>query len=79
MANTINRAIFEIAKRSEKKNREYLVSSFANVGPLIPMLETLDNQVLYGRRGTGKTHILPISWTISRSRIMLAYTLICGI
>lgn len=57
MANIINRAIFEIAKRSEKKNREYLVSSFANVGPLIPMLETLDNQVLYGRRGTGKTHI----------------------
>ena len=57
MANVINRAIFEIAKRSEKKNREYLVSSFTNVGPLIPMLETLDNQVLYGRRGTGKTHI----------------------
>lgn len=57
MANIINKAIFEIAKRSEKKNREYLVSSFANVGPLILMLETLDNQVLYGRRGTGKTHI----------------------
>lgn len=57
MANAINKAIFEIAKRSEKKNREYLVSSFANVGSLIPMLETLDNQVLYGRRGTGKTHI----------------------
>lgn len=57
MANVINGAIYEIAKRSEKKNREYLVSSFVNVGSLIPILKTLDNQVLYGRRGTGKTHI----------------------
>lgn len=57
MTNPINSAIFEIAKRSEKKSREYLVSSFVDVGPLFALLRTVDNQILYGRRGTGKTHI----------------------
>lgn len=57
MTSPINSAIFEIAKRSEKKSREYLVSSFVDVGPLFSLLKTQDNQILYGRRGTGKTHI----------------------
>lgn len=58
MPTLINSAIFEIAKRSEKKSRNYLVSSFVDVGPLFSLLKTVDNQILYGRRGTGKTHIL---------------------
>ncbi len=58
MASTINSAIFEIVKRSEKQSRQHLVDSFVEVGALYSVLRTADNQILYGRRGTGKTHIL---------------------
>lgn len=58
MASVINNAIFEIVKRSEKQSRQHLVASFVEVGALYAVLRTPDNQILYGRRGTGKTHIL---------------------
>ena len=57
MPSLINSTIFEIVKRSEKQNRQHLVASFVEVGALYTVLCTPDNQILYGRRGTGKTHI----------------------
>ena len=34
------------------------METFVNVGPLQALLQSKDNQVLFGRRGTGKTHAL---------------------
>lgn len=56
--NIINESILKIAKRSETKNRDYLVKTFVSVGPLSTIMTNKDHEVIYGRRGTGKTHAL---------------------
>lgn len=50
--------ILQMPLRADKWEEEQLVQTFVNVGPLIPILKGANNHVLYGRRGTGKTHIL---------------------
>jgi hypothetical protein len=47
-----------IQRRSEKASPELLRRTFVDVGLLIPLLSITDNQALFGRRGTGKTHVL---------------------
>jgi hypothetical protein len=47
-----------IQRRSEKASPEVLRKTFVDVGPLIVLLSITDNQALFGRRGTGKTHVL---------------------
>lgn len=47
-----------IAKRAEKSVPEHLVKSFVDIGPLFTTLSNNDNQIIFGRRGTGKTHLL---------------------
>ena len=54
----INRLLMRIARRAEKSSAEYLARTFVPVEPLPVLLDTPDNVVLYGRRGTGKTHLL---------------------
>lgn len=39
-------------------DRDKLVATFVSTGPLFAILSTSDNQIIYGRRGTGKTHAL---------------------
>lgn len=51
-------AILRIVKRADKCDKDILVDTFVNLGSLIPLLCGCDNHILYGRRGTGKTHIL---------------------
>lgn len=58
MASIINTAIFKLLKRSEKYDNKHLVDTFVDVGPLFTLLQNADHQILYGRRGTGKTHAL---------------------
>lgn len=55
---TIKDAILQIQLRADKWDDDSLVKSFVNVGPLIPLLNGENNQVIFGRRGTGKTHVL---------------------
>ena len=45
-------------RRADKWDEEVLVKTFVNIGPLIPTLLGVNNQILFGRRGTGKTHVL---------------------
>lgn len=54
----INKTLIKIAKRAEKIESQELINSFVDVGPLMTVLNTIDNQVVFGRRGTGKTHAL---------------------
>lgn len=55
---TINTAILKLAKRAETYDRQHLIDSFVDVGPLLTLLSNQDSQILFGRRGTGKTHVL---------------------
>lgn len=55
---TVQDAILQIQLRADKWDDNSLVKSFVKVGPLIPLLDSENNQIIYGRRGTGKTHVL---------------------
>lgn len=54
----INTVLLKLAKRAEVYDRQHLIDSFVDVGPLFTLLSNPDNQILFGRRGTGKTHVL---------------------
>jgi hypothetical protein len=58
MNKLLNLAFLGIAKRAETSARERLIQTFVDVGPLFTLLNSLDHQVIFGRRGTGKTHAL---------------------
>jgi hypothetical protein len=50
----------KLAKRAEKLKPDHLVKSFVDVGPTYTLLSSTDNQIMFGRRGTGKTHFLSV-------------------
>jgi hypothetical protein len=52
---SLNRELNRIPKRAEQQQAERLRDTFVDSGVAIA-LETIDHQILYGRRGTGKTH-----------------------
>lgn len=54
----ILRAILAIGRRADTVDVETLQSSFVGVGSIDMRLSSPDHQVIYGRRGTGKTHTL---------------------
>jgi len=56
----IVQAISNISQRAERqRDITKIVDSYVEVG-ILPQLNNNNNQILYGRRGTGKTHILKI-------------------
>lgn len=58
MTDELSKLLINLSKRAEKNDTQVLVDSFVDVGPLSTVLTTTDNQILYGRRGTGKTHAM---------------------
>lgn len=58
MDNLMNTAFLRISKRAETSERAKLLETFVDVGSLFTVLGSTDHQVIYGRRGTGKTHAL---------------------
>ena len=51
-------AISGISKRAERqRDIDKIINSYVEVG-ILPQLLNNNNQILFGRRGTGKTHIL---------------------
>jgi hypothetical protein len=54
----INTAFLGIQRRAESVDRQTLVQTFVDIGPLFAVLSSRDHQIVYGRRGTGKTHAL---------------------
>jgi hypothetical protein len=56
--NKINELLLQIAKRAERKDDDYLVKSFVQLDHVFTLLKCEDNQIIHGRRGTGKTHLL---------------------
>lgn len=53
---TLNLAFMKMQRRAEANEWNKLVSTFVDSGSLFTLLSSLDHQVIYGRRGTGKTH-----------------------
>lgn len=47
-----------IPRRAESTDRSVLAMTFVAAGSFSAMLHSTDHQILYGRRGTGKTHAL---------------------
>jgi hypothetical protein len=56
--NEINATLLKLSKRAETYDREHLIRTFVDLGPLFSILSNKDHEILYGRRGTGKTHAL---------------------
>ncbi|MHA7846578.1 ORC-CDC6 family AAA ATPase [Serratia sp. D1N4] len=56
----INSILMRLAKRAEKLQPDHLIRSFVDVGPTYTLLSSNDNQIMFGRRGTGKTHFLAV-------------------
>lgn len=54
----LNTAFLKLPLRAEGEEPSLLVQTFVDAGHLFTMLSNDDHQVLYGRRGTGKTHAL---------------------
>jgi ATPase subunit of ABC transporter with duplicated ATPase domains len=53
-------AVSRILQRSEREqNTEQLIRTYVDTGVLL-QLQNDNNQILYGRRGTGKTHVLRV-------------------
>jgi hypothetical protein len=53
-----NQALMRIPRRAESTDRSILAMTFVAAGSFSAMLHSADHQILYGRRGTGKTHAL---------------------
>lgn len=64
----INIAFLKLPLRAEGEDPSLLVKTFVDVAHLFTMLSNDDHQVLYGRRGTGKTHALKFLVEHTRTR-----------
>jgi hypothetical protein len=64
----IARALVQLTKRAETADPATLVQTFVDIGTLLPSISTRDNQVVFGRRGTGKTHALVYILETAKSR-----------
>ncbi|WP_132114429.1 hypothetical protein [Actinocrispum wychmicini] len=54
----LNQALMRIPRRAESTDRRALAATYVMAGSFSAMLHSTDHQILYGRRGTGKTHAL---------------------
>lgn len=58
MGLSIHDCLIRVEKRAERAGDAKLTETFVDASPLLSSAQTKDNQVIFGRRGTGKTHIL---------------------
>jgi hypothetical protein len=64
----LNTALLKLARRAESVDPQKLVQTFVDIGPLMALLSSADHQIVYGRRGTGKTHALLYSAEEAKKR-----------
>lgn len=53
------KAVSRVHQRAEKQTFEKLLETYVDVG-ILPQLENDNSQIIYGRRGTGKTHVTKV-------------------
>jgi hypothetical protein len=69
------KAVAGIPQRSEKQgDTQKLVEAFVDPG-ILPQVDSINSQIIYGRRGTGKTHVLRVfeSSLKGRNRTCVVY------
>ncbi|MGW3966996.1 hypothetical protein ACWED2_44770 [Amycolatopsis sp. NPDC005003] len=54
----LNQALMRIPRRAESVDRSTLAATYVAAGSFSAMINSADHQILFGRRGTGKTHAL---------------------
>jgi hypothetical protein len=75
MSALINNVFMQFPKRAETNQRNTLLETFVDNGPLVTLLSTRDHQIIYGRRGTGKTHALSyLAQVMEKSNDIVLYT-----
>jgi hypothetical protein len=65
----LNRALMRLSRRSEKADPKKLVQTFVDAGPLFTLLSIPDHQIIFGRRGTGKTHAFQYVAGVAKDRL----------
>lgn len=60
MTSQINRAFLRIARRADRQDDAILARTFVDFGAVIAALSAVDHHIIFGRRGTGKTHLLTV-------------------
>ena len=60
MTSPINLAFLRIARRAERQEDATLARTFVDFGAVVAALSSVDHHLIYGRRGTGKTHLLTV-------------------
>ncbi len=55
-----NLALIKVVKRAERQDDDVLQKTFVDLGGVFDTLGSSDHQILFGRRGTGKTHLLTV-------------------
>ena len=68
MTRPLNLAVFRLRRRAETMDLAKLLESFVDAGPLGSLLTNPDHQVIFGRRGTGKTHAFRYLQTLVQER-----------
>jgi hypothetical protein len=58
MLERIHGPLIRLTDRAERIEERIIVQSFVDAKPLFDLILTENNQIIYGRRGTGKTHAL---------------------
>ena len=64
----VNLALMQAHTRSENADDATLAKTFVSIPPLEAMLRSPQHQIVYGRRGTGKTHLLKYLTNTERAR-----------
>lgn len=54
----LNQSLLRIPRRAENTARHAVSKTYVEAGSFAALLHSSDHQILYGRRGTGKTHAL---------------------
>lgn len=60
MTTQINLAFLRIARRAERQDDAILARTFVDFGAVMAALSAVDHHIIFGRRGTGKTHLLTV-------------------
>lgn len=64
----------QVEKRAERVDEAQLQQTFVDTGAIFASLLSTSNQIIYGRRGTGKTHALRyLGATVQQPRVRTVY------
>jgi hypothetical protein len=73
-ASSLNKLFMRIARRADMRDPDVLARTFVRVQQVSEALELIDHQILYGRRGTGKTHaFFHLADTVTREGDLAVY------